>query len=97
MEEQPRTGVPECLGRLRDTADDGDTVGMEQTPKASLQSPGATRVDHQGELDTVSSATGLRLSLQPALGEASVRVVSEGMRLCRPSAGRPLLPFPHVS
>lgn len=49
MEEQPRTEVPERLGRLRDTAgDDGDTVGMEQTPKASLQSPGATRVDHQG-------------------------------------------------
>ena len=41
MEVQHRIVVPEPLGRLLDA---GNTVGMEQTPKASLQSSGG----HQG-------------------------------------------------
>lgn len=99
MEVQHRIGVPEPLGRLLDTAgDEGEHSGNGTDPQgqpAELRgSPGWTTKE---ELDTVSSARGLRLSLQPALGEARVRVVSEGMRLCHPSAGRPLLPFPHAS
>ena len=72
----------------------GNGTDPQGQPAELRGSPGWTTKEG---LDTVSSARGLRLSLQPALREARVRVVCEGMRLCHPSAGRPLLPFPHAS
>lgn len=70
MEVQHRIGVPEPLGRLLDTADEGghsrNGTDPQGQPAELRGSPGWTTKE---ELDTVSSARGLgRPSPQPAVG-----------------------------